>query len=83
MPLPDDAVRLGLIRLYGQGLELQLADPDAVVRRTAGVTASFIKELMRKAALIAAVEAEGPAPPPSPTPTSAKRSTSCWRTRAR
>ena len=63
MPLPDDAGRLGLIRLYGQGLELQLADPDAVVRRTAGVTASFIKELMRKAALIAAVEAEGTGAP--------------------
>jgi hypothetical protein len=63
MPLPDDAGRLGLIRLYGRDLELQLADLDAVVRRTAGVTASFIKELMRKATLIAAVEADGTGAP--------------------
>ena len=47
---PDPAVRAGS--------RAAVADPDAVVRRTAGVTASFIKELMRKAALIAAVEAE-------------------------
>jgi AAA+ superfamily predicted ATPase len=63
MPLPDDAGRLGLIRLYGRDLELRLEDPDTVVRRTAGVTASFIKELMRKAALIAALEADGTGAP--------------------
>ena len=63
MPLPDDAGRLGLIRLYGRDLELQVEDPDTVVRRTAGVTASFIKELMRKAALIAALEADGTGAP--------------------
>jgi ATPase family associated with various cellular activities (AAA) len=63
MPLPDDAGRMGLIRLYGRDLELRLADPDAVVRRTAGVTASFIKELMRKAALIGAIETDGTGAP--------------------
>jgi hypothetical protein len=42
---------------------LRLEDPDTVVRRTAGVTASFIKELMRKAALIAALEADGTGAP--------------------
>jgi ATP-dependent 26S proteasome regulatory subunit len=63
MPLPDDAGRMGLIRLYGRDLELRLADPDAVVRRTAGVTASFIKELMRKAALIAAIATDGTGAP--------------------
>jgi cell division protease FtsH len=63
MPLPDDEGRLALIRLYGKALDLELADADTVVRRTSGVTASFIKELMRKAALIAAVEAEGTGAP--------------------
>jgi ATP-dependent 26S proteasome regulatory subunit len=63
MPLPDDDGRLGLIRLYGGDLELRLEDPDTVVRRTAGVTASFVKELMRKAALIAALEADGTGAP--------------------
>lgn len=48
-----------MIELYGRGLHLQLEDLDAVVERTEGVTASFIKELLRKAAMIAAVEAPG------------------------
>jgi cell division protease FtsH len=52
--LPDSAGRRRLLDLYGAGVELALADPDAVVARTEGVTASFIKELVRKAALVAA-----------------------------
>ena len=42
-------------------LTLQLADVDSVIRRTAGVTASFIKELMRKAALVSAQGSDGTA----------------------
>jgi cell division protease FtsH len=52
--LPDEDGRRRLLDLYGAGVELALADPDAVVARTEGVTASFVKELVRKAALIAA-----------------------------
>jgi ATPase family associated with various cellular activities (AAA) len=59
IPLPDAGARRRLIELYGRGLHLQLEDLDAVVERTEGVTASFIKELLRKAAMIAAVEAPG------------------------
>lgn len=59
IPLPDSAGRHRLIDLYGSGLELRLDDPDRVVDRTAGVTASFIKELLRKAALIAAESEPG------------------------
>jgi ATP-dependent 26S proteasome regulatory subunit len=55
LPLPDDGARRRLLALYARGLELELNDPDAVVSRTAGVTASFIKELLRRAALGAAV----------------------------
>jgi cell division protease FtsH len=51
LPLPDDAGRRQLLELYGRGLDLALADPDAVVRRTSGVTASFFKELLRRAAI--------------------------------
>src|SRR5271154_1665958 len=54
MSLPDGAARRRLLNLYGAGVELRLADSEAVVARTEGVTASFIKELVRKAALIAA-----------------------------
>jgi ATP-dependent 26S proteasome regulatory subunit len=55
LPLPDDDARRRLLALYARGLELELNDRDAVVSRTAGVTASFIKELLRRAALGAAV----------------------------
>jgi len=50
VPLPDDIGRRKLVQLYGKGLPLG----DAVVReaaqRTAGVSAAFIKELMRRTA---------------------------------
>jgi len=50
VPLPDDIGRRKLVQLYGKGLPLG----DAVVReaaqRTAGVSAAFIKELMRRVA---------------------------------
>ena len=54
LPLPDDEGRRRLIELYGRGLDLELADVELVVRRTSGVTASFVKELLRRAALLAA-----------------------------
>jgi DNA polymerase III delta prime subunit len=53
--LPDDAARRRLMELYGRGLELRIDDLATVVDRTRGVTASFVKELMRKAAVLAAV----------------------------
>lgn len=54
IPLPDETLRRRLLRLYARGLDLQLADEGAVVGRTEGVTASFVKELLRQAALAAA-----------------------------
>jgi ATPase family associated with various cellular activities (AAA) len=59
IPLPDAAARRRLLELYARGLDLTGADIDAVVARTEGVTASFFKELLRKATL-AAVEAGDP-----------------------
>jgi cell division protease FtsH len=52
--LPDANARRGLLQLYGAGLALELDDPEAIVARTSGVTAAFIKELVRKSALLAA-----------------------------
>jgi ATP-dependent 26S proteasome regulatory subunit len=52
--LPDAACRRRLFDLYGQGLDVQLSHLDEFVERTEGVSAAFIKELMRKAAVIAA-----------------------------
>jgi len=54
LPLPDAAARRQLLRLYASRLALDDVDLEAVVGRTDGVTAPFLKELLRKAALIAA-----------------------------
>ena len=51
IPLPDAAARRRLLELYAGGLELEGVDLDAVVDRTEGMTASFFKELLRKATL--------------------------------
>ncbi len=52
--LPDDDGRRRLLELYGAAVDMRLRDMPEAVARTEGVTASFIKELVRKAALVAA-----------------------------
>jgi ATPase family associated with various cellular activities (AAA) len=54
LPLPDAEARRKLIALYQGSLVLDLSDPDDVITRTDGVTAAFLKELLRRAALLAA-----------------------------
>jgi SpoVK/Ycf46/Vps4 family AAA+-type ATPase len=51
--LPDAAARRRLLELYGRQVPLDLSDADvqAVVERSDGVTASFLKELLRRAVL--------------------------------
>jgi ATP-dependent 26S proteasome regulatory subunit len=49
-PLPDEVGRDKLVRLYGKGLTLSDAVVTEAVKRTAGVSAAFIKEMMRRAA---------------------------------
>jgi hypothetical protein len=58
IPLPDAGCRRRLISLYGDGLDLRLDDPDSIVARTEGVSAAFIKELLRRATLFAAEEGD-------------------------
>jgi hypothetical protein len=53
LPLPDAAARRRLIQLYRGDLVLELTDEETLISRTEGVTASFLKELLRKAALLA------------------------------
>jgi hypothetical protein len=50
----DADARHQLLRLYAGSLALDGADLDAVIGRTEGVTAPFLKELLRRAALLAA-----------------------------
>jgi ATP-dependent 26S proteasome regulatory subunit len=59
LPVPDGDARRRLIELYRGSLVLDLVDPDVVVRRTEGVTASFLKELLRRAAIEAAERTAG------------------------
>ena len=59
IPLPDADARRRLLRLYQHDLLLDLASPAAVIARTEGVTASFLKELLRRAAIYAAEDAAG------------------------
>jgi hypothetical protein len=51
IPLPDADCRRRLFDLYARGMSLELADRDAVINRTNGVTASFFRELLRQALL--------------------------------
>ncbi|MBG0829698.1 ATP-binding protein [Planomonospora sp. ID67723] len=52
IPKPDAAGRAALLRLYARDLRLE-ADLGPVVAKTEGATASFFKELLRRAVLIA------------------------------
>ena len=51
--LPDEEGRRRLLALYGRSLPLRLSESETreVVERTEGVTASFVKELLRRAML--------------------------------
>jgi hypothetical protein len=63
VPLPDAGCRRRLIELYGHGLTLRL-DPEGLgrlVQRTEGVSPAFIRELLRKAALLAVLPTGGSA----------------------
>lgn len=54
IPLPADDERLRLLRLYGERMSLSPPIEAEVIQRTAGVTASFLRELARKSAVFAA-----------------------------
>ncbi len=54
LPLPDADARRRLLELYRGSLVLDLSAPDEVIARTEGVTAAFLRELLRRAALLAA-----------------------------
>ena len=59
VPLPDEDCRRRLFDLYSDGLKLELDDRDSLIHRTEGASGAFIRELLRKSALIAADEGNG------------------------
>ncbi len=58
VPLPDADCRKRLIDLYGEGLKLDVKDLTGTVSRLEGASAAFIRELIRKAALLSADESD-------------------------
>jgi hypothetical protein len=56
VPLPDADCRRRLIELYARGLTLKVDRLDDTVQKTAGASAAFMRELLRRAALIASDE---------------------------
>src|SRR5215472_15688312 len=61
LPPPDADARRQLIRLYQGSLVLDLSPDglDTVIKRTKGSTAPFLKELLRRAALLSAEADDG------------------------
>lgn len=55
IPRPDYEARKALLRLYGSKLELPEETIDSVAQKTEGTTASFTRELIRRAILSAAI----------------------------
>ncbi|MGH3315259.1 MAG: hypothetical protein ACRDO0_03870 [Nocardioidaceae bacterium] len=60
LQLPDLEARRRLFDLYRGQLEVDRSNLDDVLARAEGVTASFIKELLRRAAVLAASRTDGP-----------------------
>ena len=58
LELPDADARTRLFRLYRGRLTVDESRLETVIARTEGVTASFLKELLRRAALVAATESD-------------------------
>lgn len=56
IPLPDAQCRARLFDLYSKGLPMKLRSTKRFIEQTEGVSAAYIRELSRKAALLAAEE---------------------------
>ncbi len=57
--LPEAKARHRLLELYARGLELRDVDLEAIVTRTEGASPAYIRELLRKAAVLAATDGAG------------------------
>jgi len=59
LPLPDPDARRRLFALYARGLDFKVNDLDKFIARTEGASPAYIKELLRKAAVFAAIDGNG------------------------
>lgn len=60
IPLPSEHERTELLRLYSQGLDFSAPALEGAAAGTAGTTASFAKELIRRSVVAAALAGEVP-----------------------
>lgn len=60
IPLPSKHERVELLRLYSNGLPFSPSSIETAAARTAGTTASFAKELIRRAVVAAALAGDTP-----------------------
>jgi cell division protease FtsH len=58
IPLPDNPCRRRLFELYGRGMKVRLSSLDRFLAQTEGVSAAFIREMLRNAAVLAAEDGE-------------------------
>lgn len=58
VPLPDEDCRRRIFSLYAKGLKLEVRELDSIIERMEGVSAAFIREVLRKGAVIAALDDE-------------------------
>jgi hypothetical protein len=56
VPLPDADGRLRLLQLFSRGLDVRVPSWDQFVQQTDGASAAFIRELLRRATLLAVDE---------------------------
>ncbi|WP_284989946.1 ATP-binding protein [Arthrobacter sp. efr-133-TYG-120] len=63
IPLPSKHERVELLRLYSNGIAFSASAIEAAAGRTAGTTASFAKELIRRSVVAAALADETPGDP--------------------
>lgn len=59
LPLPDAANRRKLLQHYAHGLTLADVDLESIVARTEGASPAYIKEVMRRAAVLAMTSGGG------------------------
>jgi ATP-dependent 26S proteasome regulatory subunit len=60
LPLPDAQARGRVLELYSRGLELHDVDLDSLIARSEGASPAYIKELLRRGAVLAASEGAAP-----------------------
>jgi ATP-dependent 26S proteasome regulatory subunit len=59
LPLPDAQGRTRLIHLYGRGMTLRAGNLAGIVDRTEGASPAFMRELLRRSALLASEGTSG------------------------